>query len=536
MNIQPCNQQVDKIFECYTRPGSPGAAVAVIKDGEILYRQGYGLADLEQGVTITPSTVFNLGSMAKQFTAFAVALLEAEKKLSFDDDIRTHLPEMPNLGHTITVRHLIHHVSGIRGNYPELQLLAEWRDGDLTTTEDVFNLLKAQRELNFRPGEEHLYVNSNYVLLALICQRVSGQSLADFCQQRIFDPLGMNNTHVYDSVFKLIPGRARHYYQDGEMWLNIPLTDSVLGPTNIYSTVEDLAQWDENFYTGRVGGMAVIEQMHQVGRLDNGTQLDYAFGLETGPSHRHRGWQLVEHGGQHGGYCAWMLRFPELHLSVAVLFNHFMWETRDYAIKVVDLFLNDKTEAQATEPTAPPASPQAVELSEAQLQAKAGSYFDPGRAALRQITVADGQLHYNGHALVPLSENRFHFQMEPQTQVEFRPDSVKTITPSGEYRYGRVETILPDDLSEYTGRYYSPELDIYWALEVRDSQLVIHRRKHVDTTLNPVFTDAFRDDWQPIVGWPLTFMLVFERDEYGVVNALRVSGDRVRRLKFERLA
>ena len=212
MNVQPTNDKVDSIFERYIKPGSPGCALAVMKDGELVYQQGYGLANLELEVPILPSTVFNIGSMAKQFTAFAIALLEDEGKLSLDDDMRTYLPEMHDVGETITLRHLIHHTSGLRGSFPELLALAEWRDTDATTTDDVVRLLKAQRALNFRPGDETMYVNSNYVLLAQICERVSGQSFATFCQERIFDPLGMTRSVINDSFWKIIPGRAQGYY------------------------------------------------------------------------------------------------------------------------------------------------------------------------------------------------------------------------------------------------------------------------------------------------------------------------------------
>ena len=243
MNVQPTNDKVDQLFEQHAEPGLPGCALAVMKDGAIVYKQGYGLADLEHGLPILPSTVFNIGSMAKQFTAFAIALLEDEGKLSFDDDFRKYLPEMHDFGETVTIRHLTHHTSGLRGTFPELLALAEWRESDVTTTEDVYWLLKAQRELNYQPGDEYLYVNSNYILLALICERVSGQSFAAFCQECVFDPLGMTNSFINDAYVKLIPGRAGGYWKDDQGdWLNSPLADSVVGPTNVYTTVEDLAR------------------------------------------------------------------------------------------------------------------------------------------------------------------------------------------------------------------------------------------------------------------------------------------------------
>jgi CubicO group peptidase (beta-lactamase class C family) len=518
-----------------------------MNDGEIVYKQGYGLADLEHDVPIRPSTVFNIGSTSKQFTAFAIALLEDEGKLSLDDDMRRYLPEMRDFGRTITIRHLIHHTSGLRGTYPELLALAEWRQSDLTTTDDVCKLLRAQRELNFQPGDEFQYVNANYVLLAQICERISGQPFGAFCQERIFEPLGMRNSVINDFHMKLIPGRARSYYEDGQGgWLNAVSADSTAGPTNVYTTVEDLVRWDENFYTGQVGGQAVIERVHQPGRLNDGTELDYAFGLEVGPEHQHRGWQVVEHGGEHGGHSSWMVRFPELHLSVVVLFNHFLWEMREYAIKVTDLFLQGKAttrQVSCGEAAVPPQSKTPIESSADELEAKVGTYFNAQRAALRQVAHVEGRLQYEGFDLVPLGKNRFFIEKEPQVSVEFRltaegvTTGVKTVTPSGEYEYARVETDAPspESLARYAGRYYSPELDICWTIEPREDHLVAKRRKHVDTRLKPVFTDAFSDDWLPIMGYPTTYLVVFERDARETISGLRVSGTRVRNLRFSRL-
>jgi hypothetical protein len=392
----------------------------------------------------------------------------------------------PSTSHDIT--------SGLRGSFPELLALAEWRDADYTTTDDVFWLLKSQRELNYPPGQEYLYVNSGYVLLAKICERVSKQPFAEFSKRRIFDPLGMTRSFIHDSVVKVIPGRALGYYYDDDKagWFYAPLTDCVVGPSNVYTTVEDLALWDENFDSGQVGGPAVIE----------------------------------------------------LHISVVVLFNHFLWEMRDYAIRVADLFLEDKEDAEMPPdepaPSVEVATP--VELASEQLKAKVGIYFSPERAALREVTYGQGRLQYLGLDLVPLAENLFLFEKRPDSQLEFRVGSdgaiasMTTITPSGDLRYERVARVSPSPgaLEEYVGRYYSPELDIYWTLEAGDGHLVARRRKYVDSKLTPLFQDAFSDDWMPIMGYPTTYLARFERDAQRAISGLRVSGTRVRNLRFVR--
>ena len=544
MNTQPAHPKIDPIFERYTTPGSPGAVVGVMKDGAIVYRQGYGLANLENQVPMTPSTVFNIGSISKQFTAFAIALLEADGKLCLDDDMRQYLPEMHNFGATITIRHLIHHTSGMRDTFPELLALAEWRNGDITLMQDAFWLLCNQCELNFPPGEEFSYSNANYILLARICEQVSGQPFATFCQQRIFEPLGMSNTLVLDSVDKIVPQRAGRYYEDGQGgWIHAILSDAVIGPTNVHTNLADLAKWDENFYTGQVGGPAVMQRMLQPGLLNNGSSTEYAFGLEAGPSHQHRGWQVVQHGGEHGGHCSFMLRLPECHLSVVVLINVFLWDVRSYALKVADVILDEMgLSPQADTPAGPPETISPVELSAAQLSNKAGIYFNTRRAALRQVTCENGKLLYQGMPLAPLSERRFYFTDVPDVRIEFTaeqdaPASGLSLTTGGRvYDYQRMEVIPlnAEELPQYAGRYYSPELDSTWVLAMQEDHLVINCRKHVEGKLSPVSRDFFHADWQPAMSYPHRFLLVFERDPDGTITALRLTGDTVRRMKFER--
>jgi CubicO group peptidase (beta-lactamase class C family) len=540
MNTKPTNPGVDQIFAQYKEPDSPGCALAVMKDGEILFKQGYGLADLENKLPNLPSTVFSIGSTAKQFTAFTIALLEDQGKLSFEDDIRRYLPEMHEFDSKITIRNLIHHTSGIRCTFPELLGLAEWRESDVVTQEDVFRLLQKQRDLDFPTGTEFAYANSNYILLALICERISSKSFASFCKEHIFDPLGMNSTVINDQFWKIIPGRARAYYRDDSVgWSNSLLADAVIGSTNVYSTVEDIALWDENFYTGQICGMSVVKKMHQPGHLNDGTTLDYAFGLEVGPTHRHRGWQLVEHGGGHGGYCSHMVRFPDLHLSVLVLFNHFLWGSRDFALRVADQFIEDHPDLDESKETLQRAA-AGIELADEQLAAKAGKYFNSRRVALREITFIEGGLKYEELDLVPLSENRFYFEEVPEVKVEFIatddgvPQRIKTFTSSGVYTYDYVEVVDldSDELINYEGRFYSGELDLYWTVSRKEDHLVISRRKYVDSILTELFTDAFSDDWTSIVGYPLKFMVIFERDGQGKITGLNVSGDRVRNLRF----
>ena len=380
-------------------------------------------------------------------------------------------------------------------------------------------------------------------MLARICERVSGEPFATFCRTRIFEPLGMSRTVINDFFMRLIPGRASGYYEDGQGgWINAPLSDSVVGPTNVYTTVEDLARWDENFYTAQIGGRSVLERVLEPGCTNDGTILDYAFGLMVGPTHKHRGWQMVEHGGGQGDYGAWMVRFPELHLSVAVLFNRFLWDAREYALRVADLFLQDRPDL--TEEDSPPREvAPLIELSAEQLATYTGTYFSARRAALREVTISEGKLQFQGLDLVPVGDLRFAFAVEPETYVAFVREGdtivgLQTLTPSGAYGYERVEHVSPtsDQLGAFVGRYYSPELDIYWTLALEEGALKAHRRKYTPTVLTPLFRDTFSDDWTSLMGYPTRYLVDFEREAGDRITGLRVSGlTGVRHLWFERV-
>ncbi len=524
--------QIDRIFARYG-DATAGCAVGVIQSGETVAAGAYGKADLERGVPNTTSTLFNLGSMSKQFTAFAVLLLEADGLLSLHDEARTHLPEFHDFGIPITLRHLMHHTSGLRDTYPDLLLLGGWRFTDHISQDDCLKLIFDQRELSFEPGSEHLYANANYVLLAEIVARVSGMSLGEFCRRQIFEPLGMGRTLVMDDTSAIVPGRALGYYEDGGAWFNLPLTDTTLGSTNVYSTVEDLAHWLRNLSTGAVGGPVVMERMVEPGRLSDGTEIGYAGGLQVGTGSSYRGHRVVEHGGQHGGYCSWMYWFPEDDLALVVLFNHFLGDTREQLLRVADLLLDGR----AAEPPPVPIRKRRVEIAPDELQALTGVFFDASRRVVREVALADGTLTYLDMPLIPVGPRSFVFDDEPSTSVVFDDQGLVLATSDGDYTYGRVEPTQPGsrDLEALAGRYESPEMQVAWTIESEDNRLRIRRHKYVDTFPVPLFHDTFSDDWTPILAFPMNFVIEFQRDASGAVAGLRVSGGGARGLWFGRV-
>lgn len=536
MTIHAVQGKVDALFEQFTQSSSPGCALGVMKDGELVYKQGYGLANLEYDIPITPSTIFHIASMSKQFTAMAVALLDDAGKLSLDDDIRQHLPEIPDYGETITIRHLIHHTSGLRSDLI-LLVSAGWRLEDVITNADVLELAKMQRNLNFRPGEKFAYGGVGYLLLAELVKQVNGQSLAEFCQEQIFEPLGMIHTHFQDDYLRVIKNRAYAYYPAGDNhYQNAILTCALVGGTGLYTTIEDVALWDENFYTGQVGGQSVIEQMHQRGVLNNGKEIDYAFGLILD---KHKGRKVIVHGGDGAGIHSYMMRFPEEHFSVVIFGNHSALKARQLAQRVADIYLGD---AQATAPAI--AIPETIELEEAQLRSKASRYYDADTATFIDVEFKDDKLQIWGYDLAPVSEHNFIFAAFPEASADFTPATatepaqVLVDTGASRTRYAWAESVTPTPnyLRAYTGRYYSPELDVYWTIMLDGDRLVVQRRRQGRSPLTPIIADVFSDDWiGPILHSAAKPMaLAFERDANDAVFGFHISdsGGRVCNLAF----
>ena len=327
--------RIDALFAPWDRPDVPGAAVAVVKDGEIVYQRGYGSANLEYDIPITRSTVFLAASVSKQFTAFAIAMLADQGLISLDDDIHQYVPALPDYGKAITIRHLVHHTSGLRDEF-DLLAMAGYHMDDVITKAAILDLAYRQQSLNFMPGREHLYSNTGYTLMAEIVERVTGQSFRAWTTEHLFEPLGMAHSHFHDDHQMIIKNRAQGYYQDEGSYKKQVVNYASVGASGLYTTVEDLARWVTNFEDGGVGGPRVLAQVNTQGRLDKGDTLSYAFGQYVG---KYKGHVRVSHGGSHRGFRTYLLRFPTERLAVILLSNLDAFQPADLAFKVADLYL-----------------------------------------------------------------------------------------------------------------------------------------------------------------------------------------------------
>jgi CubicO group peptidase (beta-lactamase class C family) len=386
--------RVDSILAAHFAADGPGAAVAVVQDGRIVLERGRGSAQLEHRAPITSETVFHVASISKQFATFAVVLLAQQGRLSLGDDIRSHLPELHDFGHRITIRHLVHHTSGIRDQW-ELLMMAGWRMDDVITRDQIMGMMRRQRELNFEPGAEHLYSNMGYTLLAEIVERVTGGTFDGFLQEHVFRPLGMTATHVHSDHEMIVPNRAYSYRPrlGGHGWRNAVLSYANQGATSLFTTAGDLARWLVNFETAQIGGAAAIAQMYERGVLNGGDTISYAFALTRS---EHGGRLAWGHGGADAGFRSFIVHFPDSRLGVVMLSNAANTNAARITLDIADVFLD----APATVAAAPqPASgasqqPQRQPWQPAaqELDAFAGDFYSPELATIYSIRLRDGGL------------------------------------------------------------------------------------------------------------------------------------------------
>ena len=435
------SQRVDDIFADLDRTDSPGCAVGVVQDGRLVYRRGYGMASLELGVPNAPQLVYYAGSVSKQFVAASIVLAAQQGKLGLDDDIRKHLPEIPEYGHKITIRHMVHHTSGLR-DYLRLMRLAGMRAEDVHSDEEVLQLITRQKELNFRPGDEYLYSNSGYFLLSEIIRRATGKTLREFARANIFEPLGMVHSHFHDDRKMIVPGRAAAYSRSnpGIFELSWFLNFDKVGSGGLMTTIEDLALWDRNFYDNRLGGEGFLNQMHEKGRLNDGKELDYAFGLTVAS---YRGLKRVSHNGAMMGFRAAFLQFPDEHFSTLALCNVADANPGNRVEKVADIYLAGRF----TEPAPGPEEDEpesgtkvsAWQPTAEALQRLAGTYRSGELAAIYHFERRADALRFTGIGAIP------PVSLQPVSANVFSGNGMRfafAVDGSGfELRAGRVRKI-----------------------------------------------------------------------------------------------
>jgi CubicO group peptidase (beta-lactamase class C family) len=523
--------EVDRLFAHWDRPDSPGAAVVIVKNGDVVYQHGYGCADLEHRVPITPQTRFDVASVAKQFTGLSVAMLIQQDKLSLDDDIHKYLPDVPDFGKPIRLYQLVHHTSGLR-DWPETLSLSDVDlEGEISLNM-ILEMVRRQRELDFAPGEEYQYSNTGYNLLAATIAKITGQSFRAWTDANLFQPLGMKHTFVCDNPVEIVPDRAESYAPAGKDRFRHSASQlAAQGSSSLFTSAEDMGKWLLNFDTARVGGKAAIELMRQPGKLNNGTNVDYGFGVGLVD---YGGSPLLAHGGSWAGYRSHTIWLPEKRFGVAILANTSNMDPQELAMKIVGLYLGKLTNAPASA-AANPSAP--VKADPAAWDAFPGTYrLGPGWWLT--ITREKDQLmaqatHEDKFRMTPVSDTNFFVEAYGAAVAFVRNASgeVTNILYRGidapKLDLQKIE-ITPARLAAYTGDYWSEELRNAARLEVHHGKLAYCNTSGNWLHFRPSGTDRFDADAFGIV-------LEFTRNPAGAVTEMKVSANRVRHLRFARV-
>jgi CubicO group peptidase (beta-lactamase class C family) len=520
---EPAAADIDKFFSRWATQRSPGCALGVSRDARVVLSRAYGMANLEYGVPNTPETIFESGSVAKQFTAASVVLLAREGKLSLDDDIRRHFPELPDYGTPVRIRQMLNHTSGFR-DWGTMASAEGWPRGSRSHTQrDVLRIIARQKSLNFPPGTEYAYSNTNYSLAALLVERVAGMPFADFTRTRIFEPLGMTKSSWRDDFTRVVEQRATAYaLQEDQWYMDMPF-ENAHGHGGMLTTVGDLLKWSQNFVDTLVGGAMLSREMLTRGTLRNGGTIRYALGLTVD---RHRGIPEVSHSGATAGYRAYLLRYPEQHLSLALLCNAANVPTGRIIRQIADLYLG--------QPASPPPAANGTRLTPAQLSARAGLYRNQRDHTPMRLVHRDGALFVeDGPRLAPISESVFQAGEGPGTYV-FVADSggstTEVLEPTADgdtTRYVAVARWMPTaaELSSFAGEYASEEANATYRVRLEKGKLIVEAPRVSPFELVPTWRDAFIASSAGNPVW-------FHRDARGRVTTMSVGFGRARDVRF----
>jgi CubicO group peptidase (beta-lactamase class C family) len=530
-------KKIDHLFEYWDHPYSPGCAVGIIRNDSLIFGKGYGMANLEYDIPITPATIFHMASVSKQFTAFSIVLLARQGRLRLDDDIHKYLPWFPDLKEKITIRHLLNHTSGIRDQW-QLLAIAGTTLNDVITQDQIIKLLSRQQALNFKPGEEYSYSNSGFTMLAEIVRSVTGQTLRQFTDSAIFRPLGMNDTHFHDDCTEIVKGRSYSYDKvDNTHFTNSILSYSNAGATSLFTNLNDLSKWVMNFYDHKVGDQQDIDQLTQKGRLNNGKEIDYALGIGIIDQ---KGWKGFAHSGADAGYRTILAVFPDMKLGFLVFSNLGDFNPANKAMAMADLFLTDKTNSPPKVKAETQDSSHAALKNPASLEKFLGDYVSDEEGKRIHFRISNNKLYADGSNRTDLLveiKDTLSLLLRPEVKVTFNiihpGDTTVTMafSPTEKQVYKKYRPLPPTDktLSAYTGTYYCSELECKYAITLKDHHLTLTNIKYNDVPLTFEGTDHLFDNF-----WAM-YHLRMIRNGKGQITGFEVNSGRLQQLRFNKL-
>ena len=532
--IEPTSKdKIDSIFSVLINEYSAGAVAIVIKDGQTVYKGCHGLANIEHSIPIKDNTVFEAASLSKQFTGYGIALLIDRGIISLDDNIRDYIPELYEFEYEIKIRHLLYHTSGLR-DIPYLMTLAGWKLDDVRTYDQMLNLIYRQKSLNFKPGDEYCYSNTGYILLAELIERVTNISFRLWMEKEIFKPLGMTSTFIHDSYKEVVVNKAYPYsLKEDKLFNSETVNRIVLGGSGLYTTIEDIGKWLNNLSNPNPEFETAAKLMLQKGKLNNGQELSYAFGIIIG---NYRDEEVIFHEGSITGFTSFLGYYPKHKLSVAILMNYSPANPNAIFNSISDIYLEGVFQ-KINYSNQESSTIDSVTLTNFYLDKFVGNYkIGPAW----YVT-----LYRKGDALMSLANGGYPVPMTPRSDSLFWIDDYKTtfdfkFKTNGEVshfiNYGMTckkidsepkPTISP--LSDFVGTYYSDELQTMYIVKIKNDSLILHNKKHLDIKLNPAWKDDFSVD-----AWFLS-SIEFERDIKGKVTGFNATHYRCRDNKFVKL-
>ncbi|RLD99901.1 MAG: hypothetical protein DRJ13_09355 [Bacteroidetes bacterium] len=538
-------KRADQLFYAYNEEGVPGGVVGVIKNGEVVFSKAYGLANLSHSIPYEVNTPTNIGSVSKQFTAMAILLLEQQGKLSLDDDVRKHIPELPDLGQVVTIHNMLNHTNGFREVY-NLMPMTGWKGEDMLRREEIIEMLKRQEELQNAPGEGYNYNNSAFILLAEIVERISGQTFPEYMEANVFAPLGMTSSLVRPNPAVIIPGASQGYVRDSLGYHEAGDLYAAYGAGGIYTTVEDFSKWMGNFSKPLLGGIELVNRLVTVDTLNNGDTMSYALGIGVD---EFRGLTSYSHGGADIAHRAFLVYFPEIDAGVVAMSNNANFNSGDIANEMAELYFGDSMDPEEDEvgeetgeetTEAEETDSKEVMVPEELLQTYAGKYLLAGMGAVLEYEVVDGRLRMSTEGqpeiyLDPLSESEFTYE-GVEASVEFLRNDQGEVSGAVHTQGGQkfeLERVPPyeptvEELQAFTGKFFSKELETFYTLEMRDTTLTLLIRNTKEIELSALKEDNFKGD--------IYFIgeLVFQRDASGQVTGFTAANGRTRGIWFEK--
>ncbi|MCK5137959.1 MAG: beta-lactamase family protein [Bacteroidales bacterium] len=528
-------KRADQLFTPYAGNDVPGGVIGVMRDGKLIFSKAYGMANLSHNIAFTVNTPSNIGSVSKQFTAFSILLLEQQGKLSLDDDVRKHIPELPDLGEVITINNLLNHTNGLREVY-NLMPMTGWKGEDQLRREEIIQMLMRQKELQASPGEEYNYNNSAFIMLAEIVKRKTDTGFPEWMKQNVFDPLGMYSTVVRTDPRTIIPNASQGYAITNTGIKEAGDLDASFGAGGIYTTMGDFNSWLKNFHDASVGGEDLITRLVTPDTLNNGDTMTYALGIGVG---EFRGLKMYSHGGADIAHRAMLVYFPEINAGVASLSNHAGFPAGRIAFAVAEAFFGDEMEEEDEESKGEVDSTEVV-VPEKLLKAYAGKYKLANLGVVLEYNLKEGVLISSVEGqpdivMIPESDSVFGYKgVEASVKFNLNNDgkAINAVHSQGGTDYELIpfapyEPTI-DELKALEGRFFCEELETYYTLELQDSTMMLHIKNTKEIKLSPIEENTFKGD--------VFFIseLVILKDDGGEVKAFTVSNGRTRGIYFEK--